>query len=141
MQASTSAPVLPLLANSITPPHTSQSYETIQQLQLHGPLLTQLTPPNIATTPNHRHVPSPSPTTPDQSHANSNHNKADSPEISPINFIYKLFTLASLANSREPIQNTPNISKRQSLAANLLIGSINDSYKFRTQRRLHYCES
>ena len=141
MQVSTSALAFPLLANPITPPLTSQSYETIQQLQLHGPPLTQLTTPNIATTSNHQHVPSPSPTTPNQSSANSNHNLADSPAISPINFIYQLFNLTSLANSKEPIQNTPKISKRHSLAAHLLIGSLNNSYKFRSQRRLNYYES
>ena len=141
MQVTTTALALPLFANSIAPPPISQASETLQQFQLHGTPLTHLTPPDFATNPNHRHVPSPSPTTPNQSSANSNHNLADSPAISPINFIYQLFNLTSLANSKEPIQNTPKISKRHSLAAHLLIGSLNNSYKFRSQRRLNYYES
>ena len=131
MQATTSAHTSPLLANPITPP----------LIQLHGSPLTQLTPPNIATPTNHRHVPSTTPTTPNQTNTNSNHNLPNSSTISPINFIYKLFTLASLVNSMEPIHNTPKISKRHSLAANLLIGSLNGSYNLRTKRQLNYFES
>ena len=133
MQVNTSALASPLLENPITPPLISQ---------LHGSPLTQLTPPNIATPSNHQHVPIPSPTTPDQTNRNSNLNQLNSSTISPINFIYRLSAFASLNNSIEPSQNTPKISKRHALAANLLIGSLNDSYNFRAQRRLvNYYES
>ena len=124
----------------LPPPLISQSSETIQQSQSHGSPLTQLTTPNIATPINHRHAPIPSPTTPNQTNANSNHNQLNS-SISPINCIYRLFTLATLVNSIEPTHNTPKVNKRHALAANLLIGSLNDSYKFRAQRRLNYYES
>ena len=136
MQVTTTALALPLFANSIAPPPISQASETFQQFQLHGTPLTHLTPPDFTTNPNHRHVPSPSPTTAKQTNANSIHNLSNSSKTSPINFIYKLFTLKALANSKEPIHNTPKINKRHSLVANLLTGPLNDSYNFRTQRRL-----
>ena len=122
MQVATSALASPQLANPRTP-------------------LTQLTPTNIATPINHRHVPATTPTTPNQTNANSNHNLPNSATISPINFIYKLFSLASIVNSIEPLDNTPKINKRHSHATRLLIGSLNDSYNFRPQRCLNYYES